>query len=47
MKFKEPLKKYFKVGFFEYVVLDSGVYCLEERINNLNTKPYIYGKRST
>ena len=31
MKFKEPLKKYFKVGFFEYVVLDSGVYCLEER----------------
>ncbi|MGN0549858.1 MAG: hypothetical protein ACI4IM_09705 [Acutalibacteraceae bacterium] len=31
MTFKEPLKKYFKVGFFEYVVLESGVYCLEER----------------
>ncbi|MBQ7548649.1 MAG: hypothetical protein IJT03_02980 [Clostridia bacterium] len=31
LKFKEPVKKYFKVGFFEYVVLDSGVYCLEDK----------------
>ena len=31
MTFKEPLKKYFKVGFFEYVVLESGVYCIEDK----------------
>lgn len=31
VKFKESVHKYFKVGFFEYAVLDSGVYCIEER----------------
>lgn len=31
MAFNEPLKKYFKVGFTEYVVLESGVYCIEEK----------------
>lgn len=31
MKFDEPVKKYFKVGFMEYVVLESGVYCIEPK----------------
>lgn len=31
MSFDEPLKKYFKVGFFEYVMLESGIYCIEEK----------------
>lgn len=31
LTFKEPLKKYFKVGFMEYVVLESGIYCIEAK----------------
>lgn len=31
MRFNEPVKKYFKVGFMEYVVLESGVYCIEAK----------------
>ena len=31
MSFNEPVKKYFKVGFMEYVVLESGVYCIEAK----------------
>ena len=31
LAFNEQLKKYFKVGFFEYVVLESGIYCIEEK----------------
>ena len=31
MAFSEPPRKYFKVGFFEYVLLDSGVYCIEDK----------------
>lgn len=31
LKFDEPVKKYFKVGFMEYVVLESGVYCIESK----------------
>lgn len=28
--FDEAIHKYFKVGFFEYVILDSGIYCLND-----------------
>lgn len=31
LTFNEPIKKYFKVGFMEYVVLESGVYCIEAK----------------
>lgn len=31
LKFDEPLKKFFKVGFMEYAVLESGVYCIEPK----------------
>lgn len=31
LKFDEPIKKYFKVGFMEYVVLESGIYCIEAK----------------
>lgn len=31
LKFSEPVKKFFKVGFMEYAVLDSGVYCIEQK----------------
>lgn len=30
MRFNEPVKKYFKVGYTEYVMLESGIYCIEE-----------------
>ncbi len=31
LSFSEPVKKYFKVGFMEYVVLESGIYCIEPK----------------
>ena len=31
LKVNEPIKKYFRVGFMEYVVLESGIYCIEPK----------------